>query len=87
MNPPTVECYATDSVSKWDKSVSGTLQNTNDQCAVELWRYDPKKLTDGTCVDRLSLALTLQNDKDERTEEAVEEMLAQVWRNIDGKRN
>lgn len=87
MNPPAVECYATDSVSKWDKSVSVTLQNTNDQCAVELWRYDPKKLTDGTCVDRLSLALALQNDKDERTEEAVEEMLAQVWRDINGKRN
>ena len=87
LNPPTVEYYATDSVSKWDKVASGTLQNANDQCAVELWRYDPKKLTDGTCVDRLSLALALQNDKDERTEEAVEEMLAQVWRDINGKRN
>lgn len=87
INPPTVECYATDSVSKWDKVASGTLQNANDQCAVELWRYDPKKLTDGTCVDRLSLALALQNDKDERTEEAVEEMLAQVWRDMNGKRN
>ena len=49
--------------------------------------YDPKKLADGTCVDRLSLALALQNDKDERTEEAVEEMLAQVWRDMNGKRN
>ena len=87
LNPPTVECYATDSISKWDKAMSGTLQNANDKCAAELWRYDPKKLTCGTCVDRLSLALALQNDKDERTEEAVEEMLAQVWRDIDGKRD
>ncbi|MBQ9416662.1 MAG: MarR family transcriptional regulator [Clostridia bacterium] len=87
LNPPAVECYATDSISRWDKSMSGTLQNENDQCAVELWRYDPKKLADGKCVDRLSLALALQDDKDERTEEAVEEMLAQVWRNANGKRN
>ena len=87
LNPPSVVCFATDSVSKWDKVMSGTLQNANDQCAVELWRYDPKKLTGGTCVDRLSLALALQNDKDERTEEAIEEMLAQVWRDINGKRN
>jgi len=87
LNPSAVECFATDSISKWDKATSGTLQNANDQCAIELWRYDPKKLTGGTCVDRLSLALALQNYKDERTEEAVEEMLAQVWRDINGKRN
>ena len=87
LNPPAVGYYATDSVSKWDKAMSGTLQNMDDQCAIELWRYDPKKLASGTCVDRLSLALALQSDKDERTEEAVEEMLTQVWRDINGKRN
>ena len=26
------------------------LQNSDVQCAVELWRYDPQKLTDGECV-------------------------------------
>ena len=31
------------------------------------------------CVDRLSLALALRNDKDERIEQAVEEMTNQVW--------
>ena len=41
----------------------------------------------GTCVDRLSLALALAEDKDERVEEAVEEMLKNVWEDIDGKRN
>ncbi len=87
LNLSSVEYYATDSISRWDKTMSDTLQNTADQCAVELWRYDPKKLTGGTSVDRLSLAIALQNDKDERTEEAIEEMLAQLWSEIDGKRN
>jgi hypothetical protein len=31
--------------------------------------------------------LALREDRDERVEEIVEEMLAQLWRDIDGKRN
>lgn len=86
LNPPIVDSYSSDSISRWGKSISDTLQNTNDQCAVELWRYDPKKLTGGACVDRLSLALALQNDKDERTEDAVDKMLTRLWREINDKR-
>ncbi|MCR4682042.1 MAG: MarR family transcriptional regulator [Clostridiales bacterium] len=87
LNPPRLESYAACSISKWKGVASGNLLDENDQCAVELWRYDPKKLSKDGCVDRLSLALALRNDTDERTEEAVEEMLHQLWREIDGKRN
>ena len=87
MNPPTVKCIAADSISAWEKTSSGRLQNSDDQYAVELWRYDPKKLSADRCVDRLSLALALGDDRDERVEAAVEEMLEQVWRDIDGQRN
>lgn len=87
LNPPAVEYLAAGSVTAWSKSSSGRLQNSADQCAIELWRYDPKKLTDGNSVDRLSLALALRGDRDERIEEAIEEMLADIWREIDGKRN
>ena len=47
--------------------------------------YNPKKLSGIGTVDPLSLALALENDVDERVEEAVEEMLDQVWRKIEGK--
>ena len=87
LNPPAIKCYAAKSIAAWEKSASGRLQNSKDQCAVELWRYDPGKLSNGESVDRLSLALALREDTDERIEEAVEEMLADVWRKIDGKRN
>lgn len=87
LNPPAVECFAASSISIWQKSASVKLQNSNEQCAVELWRYDPRKLAGGDCVDRLSLALALREDRDERIEEAVEEMLTDVWREINGKRN
>ena len=38
-------------------------------------------------VDELSLALSLREDADERVEEAVEEMLNDLWRKIDGNRD
>lgn len=87
INPPTEVCYATGSISMWEKSSSGSLQNSYDQYAIELWRYDPKKLSDGKCVDRLSLVLSLREDRDERVEEAVDEILVNLWREIDGKRD
>lgn len=87
INPPMVECFAVGSVAAWEKEASNKLQSTDDQCAVELWRYDPRKLSGGNCVDKLSLALALSADKDERIEEAVEEMLTSVWEELNGKRN
>ncbi len=86
INPPMLECFAAENVVVWEKSASSKLQNTEDQCAVELWRYDPKKLAENDCVDRLSLVLALSADKDERIEEAVEKMLTSVWEELDGKR-
>ena len=87
LNPPLLDTFAAESVADLEKMSSLRLQNSEEQCAVELWRYDPKKLSDDGCVDRLSLALALRDDKDERVEEAVEEMMNRVWGNIDGKRN
>ena len=80
-------CYAADSISGWDSVATKKLQNEETQAAVELWRYDPKKLSVTDTVDPISLALALENDADERVEEAVEEMLDQVWRKIDGNRD
>ena len=63
------------------------LQDSDSQVAVEMWRYDPQKLSNTKMVDKLSLALSLREDTDERVEEAVEEMLNTLWRKIDGNRN
>ena len=87
LNPPTTECFAADSISKWEKMASGRIYNADKQHEIQLWRYSPDKIAVGNCVDRLSLALTLNTDRDERVESAREEMLEQVWRDIDGQRN
>ena len=52
--------------------------------AVEMWRYNPRNLSTRNTVDELSLAMALREDADERVEEAVEKMLNELWRKIDG---
>ncbi len=87
LNPPALCTYAAISLAEWEKQATTTVVDYDDQCAVELWRYDPRKLSNGSCVDRLSLALSLRNDGNERVQEAVGEMCEQVWRDINGQGN
>ena len=49
--------------------------------------YNPRKLSPRNIVDELSLILALREDADERVEEAVKEMLNELWRKIDGYKN
>ena len=55
--------------------MTNSLQDSQVQVAVEMWRYNPRKLSTRNIVDELSLALALREDADERVEEAIEEML------------
>ena len=87
LNTPNVRCYAAERISQWKDVMTNSLQNSLVQVAVEMWRYNPRKLSTRNIVDELSLALALREDADERVEEAVEEMLNELWRKIDGYRN
>ena len=87
LNAPSVECYATGKISQWNEIATNSLQDSKTQVAIEMWRYDPRKLSNQKAVDELSLALALRDDTDERVEEAVEKMLDDLWRKIDGYRN
>ena len=87
LNAPNVRCYAAERISQWKEVMTNILQNSQVQVAVEMWRYNPRKLSTRNAVDELSLALALREDADERVEEAVEEMLNELWRKIDGYRN
>lgn len=87
LSAPAVECYATDKISQWKNVMTNRLQDSKTQVAVEMWRYDPRILATGHSVDALSLVLALKDDTDERVEQAVEELLSEVWRKIDGYRN
>lgn len=50
------------------------------QVQLELWKYDPKFFSDGEVADKLSVALSFMEDKDERIEEAVDELIEKELR-------
>lgn len=77
LNAPALTCYAAD-VSAKLKGASG-LNDVDHQAEVEIWKYDPAVLCKDSCVDPLSLVLSLQENPDERTEEAIEELLEKFW--------
>lgn len=87
LNAPNVRCYATERISQWKDVMTSSLEDSQMQVSVEMWRYNPRKLSRRNIVDELSLALALREDADERVEEAVKEMLNELWRKIDGSRN
>lgn len=47
-------------------------------CCIEIWQYPPLP-TDEQYVDKLSLALSLQDDHDPRVEKEVELMIEHLW--------
>lgn len=87
LNAPNVCYYASDGISQWNSCMTKNLLDSDSQVAIEMWRYSPRKLSRTNMVDKLSLALSFRGEIDERVEEAVEEMLNILWREIDGSRN
>lgn len=87
LNTPNIDFFASEQISKWNNCMTYNLLDPKTQVAIEYWRYNPRKLSKTNIVDELSLALSLRETSDERVEEAIEEMLKNLWRKIDGNRN
>lgn len=77
LNAPALACYAADVGAKLKGATK--LANTEHQAEVEIWKYDPNVLSKDGCVDPLSLVMSLQSNPDERTEEAMDELLEKFW--------
>ncbi len=78
LGAPSVAVYG---LAKSEKFASQTTQliDSDKQCQIELWRYNPTVLSGEQCADALSLALSLAQLQDERVEIAIEEILDKVW--------
>jgi DNA-binding MarR family transcriptional regulator len=46
---------------------------------VEAWSYDPRLLSDGPCVDPLSLVLSLRGDSDDRVQQQLQTVLDEAF--------
>jgi DNA-binding MarR family transcriptional regulator len=56
-----------------------TLRPQDDTTEVEIWAYPPKLLAKGGEVDPFSLYLSLRDSGDERVEQAIEKLEADLW--------
>ena len=66
---------------QWKKRDEDDFVNVNlieGDCCVEIWQYPPIS-TDEHYVDKLSLALSLQDDHDPRVEKEVEQLIEKLW--------
>lgn len=80
LNPDETETIAL-TAEQWRNRDVDDFVNANpvegDYC-VEIWQYPPIP-ADEECVDKLSLALSLQDDHDPRVEKEVEIMIEKLW--------
>lgn len=80
MNPTAIESYA----SKPGYIQLLKVQNTDKigqkegEIRIEEWKYDPKKLSHTEFIDRLSLYLCFRDNKNERIENALEQLIDNV---------
>ena len=57
LNAPNVRCYAAERISQWKEVMTNSLQNSQVQVAVEMWRYNPRKLSTRNAVDELGVSI------------------------------
>ena len=87
LNETNIEYYASSNITKWSKISTNKLYDSNTQVALQLFSYDSSILSNNNIVDKLSLALSLKDDTDERVEQAVNEMLDNLWKEINDNWN
>ncbi len=81
INPPSVKTWGTVEHEKSFLSKSTLLVDATKQCAIEFWKYDPRLVSGKQNVDILSLAVSLRDAKDERTEQSIELLLKEALQN------
>ena len=78
LNPPDVVCrtvYKRDFADLEAVEIVDAAWTSESYTELELWKYDPKPLmTDGR-IDVVSLAASLKGSKDERVEQAIEDLM------------
>ena len=81
LNAPRLITYAI-----WNKcfdkeKLTNELIDFEKQVRLELWAYDPKLFSDEDTADCLSVALSFEDNHDERLDEAVEELIEREFEN------
>ena len=77
LNDSMFRCYAV--IGKQKLAELPYAMDANTDVVVELWKYDPALLSKDGMVDPLSLAMSFEDEEDERVQNAIEELLDNLW--------
>lgn len=77
LNDSMFRCYAV--VGKKKITELPYAMDANSDVVVELWKYNPTLLSKNGIVDPLSLAMSFEDEEDERVQDAIEELLNNLW--------
>ncbi|KOF17220.1 hypothetical protein AC244_18650 [Ensifer adhaerens] len=79
--PPTIPTFATgrDFANDLQSRALNNVDDGDEVCLVEKWKYDPRTTADGNVVDRFSLYLSLRDRPDERIQITLEELMEQYF--------
>lgn len=80
LNPPATETLGCVCPERDFPDRGSQLIDTQTQCALQLWRYDPRLISQSNRIDAFSLAVSLKDESDERVEQCIEELLEKEWR-------
>ena len=79
LNPPAAAVYCTVQSDTAFKTRMNELIDDSEYAVWEIWKYDPTLITRENEADPLSLYMSLAQVKDERVEQALEDMLKELF--------
>jgi len=74
LTPPSLSHFAM-SYKQWQTTKELCFVDVDGVIKLEIWKYDPGLISESQIVDKYSLHLSLNNNKDERIQLALEELL------------
>ncbi len=78
LNPPSTLTYGTVKNEKNYGSASTELVDNESSVALQIWRYEPRRISLNNQADALSLYISFADNKDERIDQALDELLEEV---------
>lgn len=79
LGPPSVPVWGTVRLRKDADAVTKQLLNSEKQCKLQVWKYDPRLISQTDQVDVLSLVCSFGENADERIEQSIDELLKGIW--------
>lgn len=86
LNGESLIDYAVDKNGIDQKKLQKELIDPYNQVQIEVWKYSPYLFAKDGIVDTISLALSFMEEQEERVDVAIDEVIDELWRTMNGSR-